>query len=332
MVSFELTEGVVTEAPVEVVAIPALAAPGLDEDAKTTAEETPPPTLRAGAEDVAAALGIDLAHELRALRFDGSAGSVARIPTRGAIEADTIAVVGLGKAEDLDEEAVRKAAAGLADTTARASTIATTLPAGVQGLSPAVATQAVVEGLTLAAYRFTAFKSKGEQHELERVLLYPGSEAGASAQGLEVGRTHAAAACLVRDLVNEPPANKRPPALAERVADVLRDTSVDVTILDEAALDEGGYGGILAVGKGSDAPPRLVELSYEPQEARRHVALVGKGITFDSGGLSLKTASGMMTMKMDMGGAAAVFATVKAAAELELPVKLTGVLALAENM
>ncbi|MDP8931202.1 MAG: hypothetical protein M3O70_22185, partial [Actinomycetota bacterium] len=214
MLSFELTQDVVTETPVEVVAIPALAAPGLDEDAKTAAEETPPPTLGAGAEDVAAALGIDLADELRALRFDGSVGSVARIPTRGVIEADTVAVVGLGKAEDLDEEAVRKAAAALADATARVGTLATTLPAGAQGLTPAVATQAVVEGLTLAAYRFTAFKSKAEEHDLERVLLYPGSEAGVSAQGVEVGRTHAAAACLVRDLVNEPPANKRPPALA----------------------------------------------------------------------------------------------------------------------
>ncbi len=330
--SFEVTEGIVVEAPVEIVAIPALAAPGLDEGDKKSGKAPPPPTLGPGARDVAEALGIDLAAELHALRFDGSVGSLARIPTRGAIEAGTVAVVGLGKSEDLDEEAVRKAAAALADATARTSSLATTLPAGAEGLDPEVAAQAVVEGLSLAAYRFSTFKSKREEHELREVRLYPGTDGAAAARGVAVGRIHSRAACLVRDLVNEPPGLKRPPELAQRVAELLRDTAVEVSILDEEALDEGGYGGILAVGKGSDAPPRLVELTYEPQGAHRHVALVGKGITFDSGGLSLKTSSGMMTMKMDMGGAAAVVGTVRAAAELELPVKLTGILALAENM
>ncbi len=330
--SFEVTEGLVHEAPVEMVAIPALAAPRLDEDGKKPGETPPPPTLGPGAQDVAEALGIDLAAELHALRFDGSVGSLARIPTRGAIQAGTVAVVGLGKAENLDEEAVRKAAAALADATARTRTLATTLPAGAEGLDPKVAARAAAEGLSLAAYRFSAFKSKREEHELQEVRLYPGGDVDAAAQGVAVGRIRSDAACLVRDLVNEPPAVKRPPKFAQRVTEWLRDTPVEVSILDEEALDEGGYGGILAVGKGSDAPPRLVELTYEPRGADRHVALVGKGITFDSGGLSLKTSSGMMTMKMDMGGAAAVLATVKAAAELELPVRLTGILALAENM
>ncbi|MFN2557920.1 MAG: leucyl aminopeptidase [Nitriliruptorales bacterium] len=330
--SFEVMEGAIVEAPVEVVAIPALAAPGLDENGKKAGKAPPPPTLGPGGQEVAEALGIDLVAELRALRFDGSVGSLARIPTRGAIGASTVAVVGLGKGEDLDEEQVRRAAAALADATARTSTLATTLPAGAEGLGVKVAAQAAVEGLSLAAYRFSTFKSKRDEHELQEVRLYPGGDADAVAQGVEVGRVHSDAVCLARDLVNEPPVAKRPPELATRVAESLHDTTVAVSILDEGALDEGGYGGILAVGKGSDAPPRLVELTYDPPRADWHVALVGKGITFDSGGLSLKTSSGMMTMKMDMGGAAAVFATVKAAAELELPVKLTGVLALAENM
>ena len=137
---------------------------------------------------------------------------------------------------------------------------------------------------------------------------------------------------LVRDLVNTSPSDLYPESFAEQAAAAAGDLPVEVTVLDEQQLADGGYGGLLGVGKGSARPPRLVRLDYAPQDARGHVALVGKGITFDSGGLSIKPAAGMEEMKSDMAGAAAVLATVVAAARLGLAVRVSGWLALAENM
>jgi leucyl aminopeptidase len=136
----------------------------------------------------------------------------------------------------------------------------------------------------------------------------------------------------VRDLVNTPPGDKRPPVLAEKAAAVGEAAGLTVNILDEDALAEGGFGGILGVGQGSSAPPRLVELTYDPEGASGHVVLVGKGITFDSGGLSLKPANSMMTMKMDMAGAASVLGVMSVLGDLGVTVKVTGLMALAENM
>ncbi|HEX2027997.1 MAG TPA: leucyl aminopeptidase, partial [Nitriliruptorales bacterium] len=216
----------------------------------------------------------------------------------------------------------------------RLRSVAATVPAGGDELAPSDAAQALVEGYDLGAYRYLRHKSTGQPHRVEVVRLVASPEVRPPSlrRGVDRGARFAAGARRARDLVNDPPATKRPPAFADRVRAEMHGSGVQVRVLDEADLQEGGYGGMLAVGQGSDAPPRLVELSYDPAGARRHVALVGKGITFDSGGLSIKPAQSMMTMKMDMGGAAAVMATVAAAAELRLPVRLTGVMALAENM
>jgi leucyl aminopeptidase len=140
------------------------------------------------------------------------------------------------------------------------------------------------------------------------------------------------ATSIARDLVNEPPAGKRPPALADRIAELAKDAGSRCKIHDEKALAKGGFGGILGVGQGSSEPPRLVELTYEPARAKGHVVFVGKGITFDSGGLSLKPSTSMTTMKCDMSGAAAVVGAIVAAAELGVKTKVTGLCALAENM
>jgi leucyl aminopeptidase len=331
--SYDVTERALTEVEVDAIAIGAFAAADLAEDEEERRDVPPDPTLGDSAADIGGVLGTDLLDELRALRFDGSVGSLARLTTRGALPAPTILVIGLGKAADLDREAVRRAAARVAKATTKLDSVATDLHVtAASALDLDAAAQSVLEGFDLAAYRFTAYKTSGTSHAVEGVHLHGGEDAGAVAAGIARGRTYAAAARSARDLVNEPPMNKRPPAFAERVAAALDGSPVQVRILDEEELEEGGYGGMIAVGKGSDAPPRLVELTYDPGDADRHVALVGKGITFDSGGLSLKPSKSMMTMKLDMGGAAAVFAVVKAAAELGLDVKVTGILALAENM
>ena len=137
----------------------------------------------------------------------------------------------------------------------------------------------------------------------------------------------------VRDWVNTAPNELRPPAFADAIAAAAAGAGLEVEVLDEKALADGGYGGILAVGQGSAAPPRLVRLAYRPEgAAERHVALVGKGITFDSGGVSIKPAQGMWEMKSDMAGAAAVAATMLAVAALKLSVAVTAYVPLAENM
>ena len=276
------------------------------------------------ATEVAEQLGIDLAETLGALEVDGSSGSVARIPTGGQLRSTTLAVVGTGQGEP---DGFRRAGAAVAGVASRLTSMAVAIPAADD---PEAAAQAFVEGLVLGAYRFDRFKSDPDGHTLETVTLH--TEGANAEEAARRGRTIGAAVCLVRDLVNLPPGDKRPPALAERTRELIEGLPIEISVLDEAALQEGGYGGLLGVGAGSSEESRLVELSYEPEGATRHVALVGKGITFDTGGLSLKPPEAMETMKMDMGGAAAVLGTVVAAAELGLPVRLTGLMAMAENM
>ena len=301
--------------------------------APASGERTDPPEPTAMAQAVAEAAGIDLGAELTAVGFDASPGAVVRVPTRGAIPASTIIVVGLGPRDEVTADRLRGAAAAAANAAERTADLATSLHAEVDDIDAAAAAQAVAEGLLLGSYRFSSYRSKPHPFELEVATLHADEDdAAAVREVVEVAGVVAAAAALARDLVNIPPQDKRPPVLAERAVAEVAGLPIEVTVLDETALEAGGYGGILGVGRGSSEPPRLVELSYAPQGATSHVALVGKGITFDSGGISLKPSPAMETMKMDMAGAATVLAVVKAAAELQLPVRLTGLMALAENM
>jgi leucyl aminopeptidase len=160
-------------------------------------------------------------------------------------------------------------------------------------------------------------------------LLASGSHVAGAARRAEVLAT---AVALVRDLVNTAPSDLVPATFAARAQEIAAEAGMGITVLDEQALAEGGYGGILGVGQGSVHPPRLVRLEYAPPQASQVLVLAGKGITFDSGGLSLKPAKAMETMKSDMGGAAAVMAAMQAIAALGLSVRVIGYLPLAENM
>ncbi|MTV26536.1 leucyl aminopeptidase [Nitriliruptoraceae bacterium ZYF776] len=326
--SVETTSAPLAEADVALLAVAAFA-PDLPVGAEP--DPTAPPVLTDGAAALATALGFDLAAELVAVGFDGAPGSVVRVPTRGAVPAATVLVAGLGKREDATLDRLRRAGAAVARAAVRVPTVATDLHLALGGeVEPAA--QAVAEGLRLGAYRYVDYKSEPSPVAFASAVL-AGGDSAAVAAGAARGVTVADAVAITRDLVNTPPQDKRPPALADRVASLLEGSGVAVRILDEEALRDGGYGGLLGVGQGSQEPPRLVELTYEPAGgAARHIALVGKGITFDTGGLSLKPSGSMETMKMDMAGAATVLGVVQAAAALELPVKVTGLLALAENM
>jgi leucyl aminopeptidase len=281
-------------------------------------------------------LGIDVAEELRAIRFEAERGTVARVPTRGGIPAGILLVVGLGKAEDVDLESVRKGAGAAARNATKDAILAVVVPGDLPAdADDAAVAQAVAEGAGLGGYAFTEYRTKAhDMPSLDRVLLVAGEgrKAAAVRDGVARGEIAVRATGLARDLVNTPPAGKRPPALADRITTLMKGTGVKVKVLDEQALAKGGFGGIAGVGQGSSAPPRLVELTYDPARAKGHVVIVGKGITFDSGGLSLKPSSAMTTMKSDMSGAAAVVAAMSVLKELEVKAKVTGLVALAENM
>jgi leucyl aminopeptidase len=187
---------------------------------------------------------------------------------------------------------------------------------------------AVAEGAGLGAYRFTKFKSRTDEPALAAVTVV-----GASDDDVRRASIVVEAVTLARDLVNTPAGSLTPTDLANAAAGVATDKGLEIEVLDEQAAEALGLGGLLGVAAGSDQPPRLVKLTYTPPgEPVATLALVGKGITFDSGGLSLKTADGMMSMKTDMGGAAAVIAAMGAMPALDVPVKVVGYAPLTENM
>jgi leucyl aminopeptidase len=280
---------------------------------------------------------------LRALGVSGRPDGVVRLPSGGAVAAPVVALTGVGAVPGAapDAETLRRAAGAAVRELAGTTTVALALPAPSRQEVSAVA-----EGAALGAYAFGTYRVKaaaGDRAPVENVvvLVPDGTEGTEGSDGSRDGngdglldrvRIVADAVALTRDLVNTPPSDLYPASFADRAAAAVDGLPVAVTVLDDEALAGGGYGGILGVGKGSARPPRLVHLEYAPDDARGYVALVGKGITFDSGGLSIKPASGMADMKSDMAGAAAVLATVVAAARLRLPVRVGGWLAIAENM
>ena len=281
------------------------------------------------------ALEIDLAEVLAGLRFEGELASVARVPTQGKALASLLLVIGLGPAEKATLETLRRGAGAAARNATKDATLAVVVPGDVpQDATGHERAQAVTEGAGLGSYAFTTYRSKtNDVPSLRSISVLAGNLGGDEVQrGVSRGAVIVRATVLARDLVNTPPADKRPPALADRVAGLVQSAGVNVRIHDEQALADGAFGGILGVGQGSSEPPRLVELTYDPEGAQGHVVLVGKGITFDSGGLSLKPSASMNTMKSDMSGAAAVVAAMSVLDELGVNVKVTGLLALAENM
>ncbi|WP_370327857.1 leucyl aminopeptidase [Euzebya sp.] len=271
------------------------------------------------------ALGTDVAAAVAAVDVTGEAREVARIPVAAPERGRLLVVVGAGA--DPDAEALRRAAGTAVRNAPKGASIAIAAGDGAD----AARVQAVAEGAGLGAYAYTEHRKKPHEAPAVTGLTVVADGADAAAAVARAGVVVAAVAAA-RDMVNTPPADKRPPALAERMAALVADGDVTVTTFDEQALADGGFGGILGVGRGSSEPPRLVEMVYEPEGWDTHVVLVGKGITFDSGGLSLKPWKSMLTMKSDMAGAAAVAAALSACKAVGVKAKVTGLCALAENM
>ena len=291
-------------------------------------EDPAGPVPAHGSEDTDAALGGTLAATLAALGATGKQDELTKIASAGAVAAPLIVAVGLGRADEGGDrarlESLRRAAgAAVRALSGTARSIALSLPARDEA-----ETEAVGLGALLGRYSFTRYRSadgNGAGRPDLTVLSSVGAAAG-RAQELADAMT------LVRDLVNTSPADLYPETFAAEAQRVAVAAGLEIEVLDHVALAGGGYGGITAVGQGSVHPPRLVRLAYRHPEATKTVVFAGKGITFDSGGLSLKPPKSMETMKSDMAGAAAVLGALQAIAALQPAVNVVGYLAMAENM
>ncbi|MEV7141026.1 leucyl aminopeptidase [Streptomyces tauricus] len=322
------------------------AAPGLRTDAivvgvaKVTGSKSGDLVVAPGAEAVDKAYDGRLAGVLETLGASGGEGEVTKLPAPSGFKAPLVVAVGLGALPEKDgsfsAETLRRAAGVAARALAGTKKAAFALP-----VSDAADAGAIGEGVLLGAYAFDTYKESakdgngaknGKAPLVEATLLGGKSRDKAFKAAVERATAVSEELNRARDLINTPPNDLNPEAFAAVAQAAAKEHGIKVQVLDEKALAKGRYGGILGVGAGSASAPRLVKLSYTSSKAKKHLAFIGKGITYDSGGISLKPAGHNETMKCDMSGAAAVFAAVVAAARLGLEVNVTGWLALAENM
>ena len=270
----------------------------------------------------------------------GAAAVIAAAELAGRPGETADAALGLGAARtrllllgvgDRSPAALRRAGAALGRRAAHGKTIVTTAVSAL----PGPAAQALTEGILLGGYTFSLKSGNGASGPGQVQLLAPVGAAAAGgplAAAVDRAQVIARAVALTRDLTNTPSAVKDPAWLAAQAERAAAAAGLGCRIWDEDALAAGGFGGLLAVGSGSARPPRLIELSYRPDGAQARLVLVGKGITFDSGGLSLKPNDGMKLMKTDMAGGAVVIAVLSALAELGVTARVTGLIAAAENL
>ena len=264
-----------------------------------------------------------LAAALTAIDFKGASGALVRVPNPHG--ATPLVVAGLGA--DTSVVALREAVGAALRQLTDFAAVAVAFPGRELTEQEAVA---ALEGAGLGAYAFGAYRADGGKKRATTITVHTGAEL--SEASIRDAKSVVEAVALVKDLVTTPANDLGPADLAAKAVEAVAGLPIEVEIFDEVALAAGGFGGILGVGVGSDRPPRLIKLTYSPADATKHVALVGKGITFDTGGLSLKPAGSMVGMKYDMCGAATVLAVVRAAAIAELPVRVTAWMCVADNM
>ncbi len=268
--------------------------------------------------------------------FAGKAGEVTALHAPG-IAAGRVLLVGLGK--DVDLEALRRgASAAVRATVARKGRSVTLVTPGLRRPAPEPSGQALAEGAILGGYRFDRYRTTGERPApLERcTLMAPDARALAALRsGARSGAIIAESTNFARDLSNEPGSVHTPAWLGERAKELGREVGLSVKVFDERELERRKMGALLAVGRGSAHPPRLIVLEHNApkrgQRKRPCIALVGKGITFDTGGISIKPAASMEEMKHDMSGGAAVLGALRAAALLRLPLHVVGIVPAAQN-
>jgi leucyl aminopeptidase len=282
---------------------------------------------------------VDLLELYGRAKLKGKRGETLLVPNTGieGLAARSVLLVGLGEKAKATTDTLRRAMGRAASQVSKQTRVGTTLPQAA-GRDPGDAVQATIEGLLLGAYRFDRYKSgtDGDAREkpaLRRVTLYGPARWNARAIRAAIERAEIVvdAQLWARDLVNTPALECTPDYLARQARAMAKEVGLTCTIWTEPELKKGGFGGILGVGSGSTNPPRLIELGYRGGSGAP-IALTGKGISFDSGGLSLKDASGMEWMKADMGGAASILGTMKAIARLKPKVNVIAAIPSAENL
>ncbi len=298
-----------------------------------------------GEPSLAGPVGKALAARLLAVakedRFGGRPGRTLlwHAPEEAGLRCRRYLILALGSRDELTLERYRRYLGDAlveADRLGATKVALTLLDAGAAPIPPRDAAQAIAEGILLGTYRFDRYRSEprpGRRH-LRQVALAVGSATAKDvASGVAVGEVTASVTNFARDLINETPGALTPARMAEVATEVAAEGKLDIKVLEPEEMRRLGMGGILGVGQGSENPPRLIHLTYRPGgKTVRKIALIGKGITFDSGGLSIKSSDGMETMKYDMAGSGCVLGVMKALPVLGPPVEVVGLMGMAENM
>ena len=283
------------------------------------------PLLGPGAGDAADALGVDLLAALEAVRATGKTGEVTTVPVSGE-DVSLVLLVGVGEQSVTD---FRRAGAALARATKDRASVVTSLAA----IAPDGGLAGVVIGAMLGSFAFHWRSTGPQESPVARIVLAGVLDEGADDE-LALALAHGGAGWRSRTLATVPANLKTPAWLADQAVEIGSASGLEVTVWDEKKLAEEGFGGLLAVGGGSAHPPRLIRMDYTPRDATRRtptVVLVGKGITFDTGGLDIKPSESMLTMKRDMSGGAAVIAAMAGLADVGCPVRVIGLVPSAEN-
>jgi len=297
--------------------------------------------LQGASGDVDKALNGLLSEIIKEEKFEATPGSSLLIRPHDFCGCKKVLLVGLGKPEEFSEEIVRQAAAVSASEAKRLQIkhLISILHGAGNGKLPAkICAKAIAEGTALATYEYSKHKSeKKKKQELEvfEIVSHNPVHVREAKKGIELGEIYSRATILARDLVNEPASYMRPADLVDAAKKVVADNrgALRIKIYDRAALQRMGAGGILSVARGSDYSPFMVHLVYLPKKkTKKKIALVGKALTYDSGGISLKSSEHLVNMKCDMAGAAAVIGVFSALAELGIKHEVHGIFAACENM
>jgi len=280
-------------------------------------------------------LGGLLSKILAAEKFEGKPGQVSHVHTDGRLSAARVLVAGLGPRKGSAAEAVRRAASAGARRARDLGARSAAAYLAADGVPARARAQATVEGALLGTYRFDKYLKEKSPKSLDALAVIEPERRSqtAAGEGMRAGEIWAAATCLARDLVNEPANVVTPAYLARRAQQITRAGRLGLKVLERADCARLGMGAYVGVAQGSHEPPKFIHLTYKPKgRARKRVVVIGKGITFDSGGLDLKPADGMYRMKDDMSGAAAVLGLFQALPKLALSVEVHGLIAATENM
>ncbi len=295
-------------------------------------DEKPAPSV----ERVDRLLGGTISRLLKRGDFKPLPGSVHLIYPEGRIAVERLALAGMGKRGDLSLHRVRQAAGKAASWLRSAGAAQIVMSADGIGLDPEATGEALIEGALLGLYRFLQYKTGDEngRKEIRLIQLLANSSASAKtlSKGARTGEVIAGSAMMARDMVSTPGADMTPSVVAERARRIAREFGLRLQVLERRQMEKLGMGALLAVASGSVQPPKFIILEYRRGGKKPFLALVGKTITFDSGGISIKPPENMDKMKDDMSGGAAVLGAIGTAAALGLPLNIVGLLPAAENM